>query len=68
MEQIRITLDTHTLIWSLDEKLNYKLSEQAKQAILSAEAHGIIFIPIIVLLEMLRIIEKGKSKLPLTKL
>jgi PIN domain nuclease of toxin-antitoxin system len=68
MEQARITIDTHTLIWSLDEKLNYKLSEPAKQIILKAETSGIIFIPIIVLLEMLRLIEKGKCNLPFDKI
>jgi PIN domain nuclease of toxin-antitoxin system len=64
MEQTRITIDTHTLIWSLDKELNRKLSEPAKRIILKAENDGIIFIPIVVLLEMLRLIEKGKCQLP----
>lgn len=68
MEQTRITIDTHTLIWSLDKELNHKLSDSAKQIILKAETDGIIFIPIIVLLEMLRLIEKGKCKLPFDRI
>lgn len=60
MEQIGITIDTHTLVWSVDEALNHKLSSAAKQAIAKAEDSGIVYIPTIVLLEMLRLVEKGR--------
>ncbi|MBM3212934.1 type II toxin-antitoxin system VapC family toxin [Candidatus Poribacteria bacterium] len=63
MEQIRLTLDAHTLIWYLDEMLHYKLSKSAMQAITKAEENGIIYIPIIAILEVLRLIEKGKFSL-----
>jgi PIN domain nuclease of toxin-antitoxin system len=63
MEQNRITLDAHTLVWTVDSALNYKLSEKAKQAITQAERNGIIYIPIIALLEVFRLIEKGKCSL-----
>jgi PIN domain nuclease of toxin-antitoxin system len=63
MEQNRITLDAHTLVWTVDSALNYRLSEKAKQAITQAERNGIIYIPIIALLEVFRLIEKGKCSL-----
>ena len=68
MEQVRLTLDAHTLIWYLDEMLNYKLSKPAMQAIAKAEENGIIYIPIIAILEVLRLIEKGKFSLSFSEL
>lgn len=64
MEQTRITIDAHTLVWALDEKLNDKLSQDARQAILRAEKYGTIYVPTIALLEVLRLAEKGKIALP----
>ncbi len=63
MEQTRITIDTHALIWSIDEALNYKLSPTARQMIEEAEQSGIVYVPIIVLLETLRLVEKGRFPL-----
>lgn len=63
MEQIRVTIDTHALVWSVDGALNYKLSSAAKQAIAEAEKTGIVYVPTIVLLEMLRLVEKGRLSL-----
>jgi PIN domain nuclease of toxin-antitoxin system len=68
MEQVRLTLDAHTLIWYLDEMLHYKLSKPAMQAITKAEENGIIYIPIIAILEVLRLIEKGKFSLSFSEL
>ena len=68
MEQTRITLDAHTIVWSVDEMLNHKLSSAAKQAITYAEKNGIIYIPTIALLEVLRLIEKGRISLSFDKL
>ncbi len=63
MEQNRITIDTHALIWSVDEALNHKLSPLAKQTIIEAEKGGVIYVPTIVLLEVLRLVEKGRFPL-----
>ena len=63
MEQIRVTIDTHALVWSVGGALNYKLSSSAKQAIAEAEKTGIVYVPTIVLLEMLRLAEKGRLSL-----
>jgi PIN domain nuclease of toxin-antitoxin system len=57
---MEITLDTHSLLWYLDENLNNKLSEKAFNAIKKAEEHGIIYISIITLVEILYLIEKGR--------
>jgi PIN domain nuclease of toxin-antitoxin system len=48
--------------------LNYKLSKPATQAIAKAEENGIIYIPIIAILEVLRLIEKGKFSLSFSEL
>ena len=63
MEQNRITIDTHALIWSVDEALHHKLSPLAKRTIIKAEKSGVIYVPTIVLLETLRLVEKGRSPL-----
>ena len=60
MEQRKITLDAHTLIWYVHEPSKSNLSTLALEAIRAAEHTGIIYIPIITLLEILRVIEKGK--------
>ncbi len=45
MEQNRITIDTHALIWSVDEALNHKLSPLANRTIIEAEKSGMIYVP-----------------------
>jgi len=68
MEQTKITLDAHTIVWAIDDMLNHKLSSRAKQAIMDAEKNGTIYIPTIALLEVLRLIEKGRLSLSFDKL
>lgn len=57
---MEITLDTHSLLWYLDKNLNKKLSEKAFNSIKKAEEHGIIYISVITLVEILYLIEKGR--------
>ena len=64
---MEITLDTHTLIWYIDKGLNTKLSVNALHSIKEAEANGIIYLPVIVLMEILHLIEKGKVLLSFVK-
>ncbi len=63
-----ITIDTHSLIWYLDEELNHKLSKNALNSIVEAEDIGIIFVPIVVLMEVLHLSEKGRIKLSFEKM
>jgi PIN domain nuclease of toxin-antitoxin system len=60
MEQNRITIDSHALIWYMHEDSNVNLSKKAFKAIKTAESNGIIYVPIITLLEIFRVIKKGK--------
>ena len=62
-----ITIDTHPFVWHLDKKQNHKLSQKAKNAIDHEIKNGLIYIPIIVLTELLHISEKGRIKLDLDK-
>jgi len=57
-----ITIDTHSLIWYLDKSLNSKLSAIDLDTIIKAEKNGIIYVPVIVLVEILYLIEKGRIK------
>lgn len=57
---MEITLDTHSLIWYLDKTLSKKLSKKALNTIKKAEKAGTIYIPAIVLVEILYLIEKGR--------
>jgi PIN domain nuclease of toxin-antitoxin system len=57
---MEVTLDTHTLLWYLDESLNNKLSEKAFDAIKKAEERGTIYISVITLVEILYLVEKGR--------
>ena len=41
MEQVRITIDTHVLIWSIDEAPKPRLSPTARETIVEAEENGI---------------------------
>ncbi len=54
-----ITIDTHTLLWYLDKDFNERLSSEALERIKRAEASGVIYVPMIVLIETLACIEKG---------
>lgn len=63
-----ITIDTHSLIWYLDEALNSKLSQKALDNIVEAETTGIIYIPIVVLMEVLHLSEKGRVNLSFSKM
>ena len=56
----RITIDAHSLIWYVHKDSNVKLSGKAFDAIHEAERYGIIYVPIVALLEILWLIEKGK--------
>lgn len=63
-----ITLDTHSLIWHVDKELNKMLSKNAEEAIDQAENTGLIYISVIVLMESLHLIEKGRVRLSFSKL
>lgn len=65
---MEITLDTHALIWYVDKGLNSKLSKKALKTIKEAEEAYIIYIPIIVLMETLYLIEKERVNLSFNKL
>jgi len=56
----RITLDIHSLIWYLHLASNNKLSEEAFRIIKEAESDGIIYVSVVVLMEIMRLLEKGK--------
>lgn len=63
-----ITIDTHTLLWYLDRDFNARLSSEALERIKRAEASGVIYVPMIVLIETLACIEKGLFSLSFDKL
>jgi PIN domain nuclease of toxin-antitoxin system len=63
MEQNRITLDAHAIAWYIHEPSKRRLSEKALETIKSAERNGIVYIPTIALLEVLRLVEKGRIPL-----
>ncbi|MBM3212924.1 type II toxin-antitoxin system VapC family toxin [Candidatus Poribacteria bacterium] len=63
MEQNRITIDAHALIWYFHESSRKFLSDKALETIMLAEKMGIIYVPSVALLEILRLIEKGKFPL-----
>lgn len=65
---MEITLDTHTFIWYLDRSLNNKLSQKALKIIKEAEDSSTIYLPIIVLMEVLYLIEKGRVNVSFHKL
>ncbi|MBF0473778.1 MAG: PIN domain-containing protein [Nitrospirae bacterium] len=60
---MEITVDTHVLIWWMDETLNKKLSKKTLKIMADAEQTGTIYIPMIVLMETLYLIERGKGNL-----
>jgi PIN domain nuclease of toxin-antitoxin system len=59
----KVTLDTHSLVWFLDKDLKSRLSIRALQTIREATATGIVYIPMIALMEILDLTEKGKVNL-----
>jgi PIN domain nuclease of toxin-antitoxin system len=63
-----ITLDTHVLLWYVDELLKRRLSPLALRAIREAEKEGIIYIPAIVLMEMLHLVERKRSSISFDRL
>ena len=63
-----ITIDTHALLWYLDEDFNERLSNAAFEKIRTAEEHRRIYVPMIVLIETLACIEKGLFNLSFDKL
>jgi PIN domain nuclease of toxin-antitoxin system len=58
-----VTIDTHSLLWYIDKGQNDSLSPLALQAIIEAEGSGLIYVPAIVLMEALFLIEKGRFSL-----
>jgi len=64
---MELTLDTHTFVWSLEEKLNKKIPVNTLRTIKEVERKGIIYIPTIVLMEILHLTEKGKIDFSLNK-
>jgi PIN domain nuclease of toxin-antitoxin system len=60
MEYNRITLDTHILIWYIHEESNVRLSQKVLTAIEEAEEDGNIYVPAVVLIELLSLLEKGR--------
>lgn len=63
MEQNRITIDAHSLIWYLHELSRKFLSKKALKTIMLAENEGFIYVPSVVMLEIMRLVEKGKFPL-----
>jgi PIN domain nuclease of toxin-antitoxin system len=64
----RITVDAHSLLWYLHEDSKVKLSKVAFDTIREAMNHGIVYVPIVALLEILWLIEKGKYNIPFESL
>jgi len=63
-----ITLDTHALLWYVDESLKGKLSPAALEAIRAAEGEGIIYVPAIAFMEILHLVERKKSSISFGRL
>lgn len=59
----KITVDTHSLVWFLDKSLQHRLSDKALNAIREAAATGVVYVPTIVLMETLDLVEKGRVNL-----
>ena len=56
----RITLDAHTLIWYIHKPSRNNLSIKALETIRKAVVDGVVYVPTITLLEVIRLIEKNK--------
>jgi PIN domain nuclease of toxin-antitoxin system len=49
---MKITIDTHTIIWSVDEAQNFKIPKKTLDLIQKTEKDGVIYIPNICLMEL----------------
>lgn len=56
----KITIDAHSLVWYIDESMKGNLTKKALQTIREAQVKGTIYVPAIVLMEIVYLIEKGK--------
>jgi PIN domain nuclease of toxin-antitoxin system len=56
----KITVDAHSLIWFLDVDLKYKLSDPALKAMRKAQQESVLYIPIIAIMEIVYLIERGR--------
>ena len=56
----KITVDAHSLVWFLDADLKYKLSDSALKAIRKAQEESLVYIPIIAIMEIVYLIERGR--------
>jgi len=63
MGRSAITLDTHSLIWYVDELSKKRLSPTALQAIREAEKNATIYVPAIALMEILDLVDRGRISL-----
>ena len=63
-----ITLDAHSVVWYIDEKLKDRLSSAALEAIRKAERDAVIYIPAIAIMEIIYLVEKGKVNTALENL
>jgi PIN domain nuclease of toxin-antitoxin system len=62
-----ITVDTHTLVWYVDEASNRKLTEKAIQMIDDAEKNSVIYVSTISLMEVIDLSEKGRISISFRK-
>ena len=62
-----ITIDTHTLVWYIDEASNWKLTKRAINIIDDAEKNSIIYVSAISLMEVIDLAEKGRISISFQK-
>ncbi len=62
-----ITVDTHTLVWYIDEASNWKLTKRAMNIIDDAEKNSMIFVSAISLMEVIDLAEKGRISISFHK-
>jgi PIN domain nuclease of toxin-antitoxin system len=63
-----ITIDTHALIWYLDNDLNGKLSPIALNAIEEAVNSSVVYVSAIVIMEIMHISERSRINLNFTEM
>ena len=61
-----ITIDTHSLVWYIHEASNRKLSRRSLETIQEAELYGTIYVPVITLMEIVDLAEKGRISISFT--
>jgi len=66
--EAKITIDAHSLFWYVDKDFNDKLSPLALQLITEAESNGTIYVPVIVLMEIAHLIERGRINISFNNL